>query len=75
MDRLFLHFNSRVEYYRAVKHFNERSDFFAEDYNDELMQITFEEQNSVDALEEAITDELEDWGFACYWFTSKEDFC
>ena len=75
MDRLFIHFNSKQQYENAVKHFDERSDFFASDYNDEVMEITFKEETSVDALEMAITDELEEYGISCYWFSSKQDFC
>ena len=75
MDRLFIHFNSRQQYYNAVKHFDERSDFFASNYNDELMQITFEEEVSVDNLEFAIQDELEEYGITNYWFSAREDFC
>ena len=75
MDRLFIHFNSRQQYQNAVKHFDERSDFFASDYNDEVMQITFEEEVSVDNLEFAIQEELEEYGITNYWFSAREDFC
>ena len=75
MDRLFVHFNSEQQYQNAVKHFDERSEFFASDYDDALMEITFEEEASVDALEMAIMDELEEYGITNYWFSSKQDFC
>ena len=75
MDKLFLHFNSREQYNNAVQHFDECSDFFASDYNDEVMQVTFEEESSVDGLEFAIQDELEEYGFTGYWFSAKQDFC
>jgi hypothetical protein len=39
------------------------------------MQITFEEEVSVDNLEFAIQDELEEYGITNYWFSAREDFC
>jgi hypothetical protein len=65
---LNLFFNSRAEYERAKNFFENKSDFYANEMNDEFRCLTFNEESNLDALEMAITDELNENNFNGYWF-------
>ena len=74
MKKLVLLFNSSDEFFKAHKFFDGRSEFYPESVNEEDMKFTFdEESDDVDALESAITDELEKEGLLCYWFERSEN--
>jgi hypothetical protein len=65
---LNLFFKSREEYERAKDFFENESAFYANEMNDELRCLTFNEEISIDAIEKAITDELTENNFNGYWF-------
>lgn len=74
MKKLVLLFNSSEEFFKAHKFFDGRSEFYPESANEEDMKFTFEEESDdVEALESAITDELEKEGLLCYWFERSEN--
>ena len=74
MKKLVLLFNSSEEFFKASKFFDGRSEFYPERVDEDDMKFTFEEESdNVDALEDAITDELEREGLLCYWFERAED--
>lgn len=67
-QQLLLIFHSRAEYERAIEFFDNQSDFFPYDKNDEFRSFTFEEGGNIDALEQGISDELAENGFEDYYF-------
>lgn len=71
MPKLLLFFHSYAEYTRGKDHFDNVSDYYAEDANDEFRALTFDEGNDIDALESALTDELDNLGFTSYYFESE----
>lgn len=69
MKELVLLFNNAKEYERAQVFFESSSAFLANEYNDAMRAIIFnEETGNVNALERAISEELADNGFDGFWF-------
>ena len=68
MENLVLFFRNKSEYERAKDFFENVSDFYAHEMNDEFKSLTFAEDGDLDTLETCITQELEDNGFVGYWF-------
>lgn len=68
MGHLVLFFHERSEYERAKDFFENESEFYANEMNDEFKSMTFHENNDIDSLELAMTDELTNNDFDGFWF-------
>ena len=71
MAKLLVFFRDTAEYERAKDHFDNVSYYYAEDANDEFRALTFDEDNDIDALEAALTEELDELDFTSYHFESE----
>lgn len=71
MAKLLVFFRDTAEYERAKDHFYNVSDYYAEDANEEFRALIFDEDNDIDALEVALTEELDELDFTSYHFESE----
>lgn len=72
---LIVKFKDDDEYIKASEFFQNNSEFFAEEFNDEFRSISFScsDQDDADVTEKAIQDELDENGFSNFYFESEDD--
>ncbi|MCK9415543.1 hypothetical protein M0Q97_02660 [Candidatus Dojkabacteria bacterium] len=71
---LIVKFKDKDEYFKAIEFFQNNSEFFAEEFNDEFRSISFSclDQDDADVTEKAIQDELDENDFSNFYFESED---
>ena len=69
--KLLLSFKDEATYQAAKTFFDNESEFYPDEAQDEYRTFVFEESNDIDVLEAEISKELEDEDFTDYYFESE----